>query len=97
MIVFYDPVTGICIRSANGVAANVIIAGGKAYYDSDLVLENMTNVAYADVPDQNIYGNSIGGIPTPRSFFELKQGIPDEVKIAALEDAMLELLTGGGA
>ena len=91
MIVFYNTATGLCIRPANGMAANVVITDNKAYYNSELVLEDMTGVSYADVLDQDIYTYDINMMPVPKLFSALKQGVPDEVKIAAMQDAILAL------
>jgi hypothetical protein len=91
MIVFYNISTGLCIRSANGIAANLVIIDGKAYYNSELVLEDMTNVAYADVPDQEINNYDVNMMPTPKLYSVLRQGVPDEVRLATIESAILAL------
>lgn len=91
MIVFYNTQTGLCIRSANGIASGVTIIGGKAYYGSDRLLENMTDTAYTDVLDQDICTYDANMNPTPKLFSALKQDVPDEVKIAAIQDAIIAL------
>jgi hypothetical protein len=92
MIIFYNSTTGLCIRSANGITTNLVITDGKAYYNSELVLNDMTNVAYADVPDQDIYIYDKNMLPTtPKLYSALKQGVPDEVRLATIESAIIAL------
>lgn len=91
MIVFYNTITGYCIRPANGITANLVITDGKAYYNSELVLADMTNVAYADIPYQDIFTYDANMIPTPKLYSALKQGVPDEVRLATIESAILAL------
>lgn len=88
MIVFYNTSKGLCVRSANGIAANVTITGGKAYYGTDILLENMTNITYADVPDQDIlyFRNNV---LVYKAFSSLKTGIPNEVRLTNLESAQV--------
>ena len=91
MIVFYNTQTGLCIRAANGITANVTVSNNQASSPDGLLMTDMTNVAYADVLDQDIYTYDINMIPAPKLFSALKQGVPDEVKIAAMQDAILAL------
>ena len=92
MIVFYSIVSGQCIRSSNGVAEDVEIINNQAYINDEKHVSDMTNIAYEDLPDQDIYSYDLNGIPTPKLFSELKTGVPDEVRMRALEDMMLELM-----
>jgi len=51
----------------------------------------MTNISYTDIIDQEITTYDTNMIPSPKLFSELKQGVPDEVKIAAMQDAIIAL------
>lgn len=95
MIIFYNTVTGLCIRPSDGISSEIAVVDGKAYRNGELVLGDMTDVDYTDIIYQSIYNYDENMIATPKLFSSLKQGVPDEVRIAALEDAMLELLGGG--
>ena len=97
MIVFYNTTTGLCISTANGITANLVITNGQAFYNSELVRDDMTNVSYADVPDQDINTYDANMMSTPKLFSALKQGVPDEVRLAAIEQAILAQLTGSTA
>lgn len=90
MIIFYNTTTGLCIRSANGIASDVEIVNNQASNGDGLLITDMTNVAYADVPDQNIYNGDVP--PTPKLFSSLKQGVPIEVRLAVAESALLFLM-----
>lgn len=91
MIVFYNISTGLCIGLIKGITANLVIIDGNAYYNSELVLKDMTNVAYADVPDQDIYTYDSNMMPTPKLYSALRQGVPDEVRLATVESAIIAL------
>jgi len=91
LIIFYNNQTGLCIRTANGISRDVTVTNNRAFYKSDLLVADMTNISYTDIIDQEITTYDTNMIPSPKLFSELKQGVPDEVKIAAMQDAIIAL------
>lgn len=89
MIVFYDK-SGICIRAANGIAADVVVSDDRAYYNSEVVLVGMKGVTYADLPEQDIH-EYFGELPTLKAFSKLKTGVPLEVRLSKLEKDVKEI------
>lgn len=78
--------------------SEIIVSDNKAYYNGEVVNNDMTISAYAEVPKQSISTESVDemGMPiqTPKLFSELTQGtvVPsDKDRIAALEDAIIAL------
>ena len=78
--------------------SEITVADNRAYYAGEVVNNNMAISAYAEVPKQSIYTESVGedGFPirTPKLFSELTQGTvapSDKNRIAALEDAIIAL------
>ena len=92
MVVFYNTITGYCIRSSNGIASDVEIINNQAYISGELHVKDMTNISYEDIIDQDIYIYDSEGFPTPKPFSELKQGIPVEARTKAIEDALMALM-----
>lgn len=92
MIIFYDIETGYCVRSSQGIASDVTIENNIAYLNGEVHWKDMTNIAIDDIIDQNIYNYDSDGLLTPKLFSELKQGILDEVRIKAMEDALLAIM-----
>lgn len=92
MIIFYNTITGYCIRSSNGVASDVEIIDNQAFIDGELHVKDMTNISYEDKIDQDIYIYDIDGLPTPKLFSELKEGVPIEARTKAIEDALMALM-----
>lgn len=78
--------------------SEIMVENNKAYWREQLVNNNMTISAYAEVPKQSIYTESVDEmgmtVQTPKLFSELMQGtvVPsDKDRIAALEDAIIAL------
>lgn len=92
MIIFYNTKTGYCVRSSQGIASDVIIENNIAYLNGEVHWRDMTNIAIDDIIDQNIYNYDSDMNPTPKLYSELKQGTPDEVRIKAMEDALLAFM-----
>jgi hypothetical protein len=103
MIVFYLKRSGTCMLSIDCDPSEIAVEEGKAYWRGQVVNNNMTISAFAEVPKQSIYTESGGDlgmtIQIPKLFSELdteSQIVPSEAaRLKALEDAMLELLGGG--
>jgi hypothetical protein len=98
MIVFYLKNEGQCMLAIDCDLSEITVADNRAYYAGEVVNNNMTISAYAEVPEQSIYTESVGedGFPirTPKLFSELTQGTvapSDKNRIAALEDAIIAL------
>jgi hypothetical protein len=98
MIVFYLKDEGTCMLSIDCNLSEIFIEDNRAYYAGQIVNNNMIISAYAEVPKQSIYTDSVDemGMPvqTPKLFSELTQGTvapSDKDRIAALEDALLAL------
>ena len=92
MIIFYNTITGYCIRSSNGVASDVEIIDNQAFIDGELHVKDMTDVAFEDKIDQNICTYNSEGLPTLKLFSELKEGVPIEARTKAIEDALMALM-----
>ena len=103
MIVFYLVENGQCMLAIDCDLSEITVEGNKAYYRGQVVNNNMEISAYAEVPKQSIYTESVDemGMPvqTPKLFSELDTESPitptEATRLKALEDAMLELLGGG--
>jgi hypothetical protein len=103
MIVFYLLETGQCMLSIDCDPSEIAVEEGKAYWRGQVVNNNMAISAYAEVPKQSIYAESVDGmgmpIQIPKLFSELDTESPitpsETARLKALEDAMLELLGGG--
>lgn len=98
MIVFYLEETGECMLAIDCDLSEITVEDNKAYWRGQVVNNNMTVSAYAEVPKQSIYTESVDemGMPIqiPNLFSELTQGtvVPsDKDRIAALEDAIIAL------
>jgi hypothetical protein len=97
MIVFYLKETGACVLPINCARSEITEQGNKAYFNGESVCNDLSVIAYAEVPEQSIYTDSFdenGMIRTPKLFSELTQGTvapSDRNRIAALEDALLAL------
>ena len=98
MIVFYLLETGQCMLAIDCDPSEIAVEDNKAYYHGQVVNNNMTISAYAEVPKQSIYTESVDdmGVPVqiPKLFSELTQGTvapSDRDRIAALEDAIIAL------
>jgi hypothetical protein len=83
--------------------SEITVEDNKAYWNGEVVNNNMTISAYAEVPKQSIYTESVDeigmSVQTPKLFSELDTESPitpsETARLKALEDAMLELLGGG--
>jgi hypothetical protein len=103
MIVFYLVENGQCMLSIDCDPSEIAVEEGKAYWRGQVVNNNMTLSAYAEVPKQSIYTESVDEtgmtIQIPKLFSELDTDSPitpsGAARLKALEDAMLELLGGG--
>jgi hypothetical protein len=78
--------------------SEITVENNKAYWQGRVVNNNMTLSAYAEVPKQSIYTESVDDlgmtIQIPKLFSELTQGTvapSDRNRIAALEDAIIAL------
>jgi hypothetical protein len=78
--------------------SEITVENNKAYWRGNVVNNNMTISAYAEVPKQSIYTESADdeGMPIqiPKLFSELIQGTvapSDKDRISALEDAIIAL------
>ena len=98
MIVFYDIKSERCVLTIDCDPSDITVEDNKAYWRGQVVNNNMTISAFAEVPNQSIYTESIDedGMPmqTPKLFSELTQGTvapSDRNRIAALEDAIIAL------
>ena len=98
MIVFYLLETGQCMLSIDCDPSEITVEDNKAYWRGQLVNNNMTISACAEVPRQSIYTESVDemGMPIqiPKLFSELAQGTvapSDGGRIAAMEDAIIAL------
>lgn len=92
MIVFYNTSTGYCIRSSNGVASDVEIINNQAFINGELHVKDMTDIAYEDKIDQDIYIYDVDGLPSPKLFSDLKAGVPIEARTKAIEDAIMMII-----
>ncbi len=103
MIVFYLKESGTCMLSIDCDPSEIAVEEGKAYWRGQVVNNNMTISAFAEVPKQSIYTESVDGmgipVQVPKLFSELDTDSPitpsEAARLKALEDAMLELLGGG--
>jgi hypothetical protein len=103
MIVFYLFETGECMLQIDCDITDITVIDNRAYFAGQVVNNNMAISAYAEVPNQSIYTESVDemGMPmqTPKLFSELDTESPitptEATRLKALEDAMLELLGGG--
>lgn len=98
MIVFYVLETGQCMLTIDCDLSEITVSDNKAYWNGEVVNNNMAISAYAEVPKQEIFSESVDseGVPIqiPKLFSELTQGtvLPsDKDRIAALEDAIIAL------
>ena len=98
MIVFYLKESGLCMISIDCDPSEITVENNKAYWQGRVVNNNMTLSAYAEVPKQSIYTESVDDlgmtIQIPKLFSELTQGTvapSDRNRIAALEDAIIAL------
>ncbi len=98
MIVFYDIKSERCVLTIDCDPSDITVEDNKAYWRGQVVNNNMTISAYAEVPRQSIYTTTADdmGMPmqTPKLFSELTQGTvapSDRNRIAALEDAIIAL------
>lgn len=89
MIVFYNKITGMCIRIANGLAENVIV-NGYASIEGELILHDMKDIIYADVEDQHISYTDIDGKTIFKRFSDLKKGKPLELRMATIEKTSIK-------
>jgi hypothetical protein len=101
MIVFYDIKSGNCMLAIDCGPSDIAVEDNKAYWSGQVVNNDMTISAYAEVPKQSIYTESVDemGMPDqiPKLFSELTQGIVEptiEERLKVAEDALLELLGG---
>lgn len=83
--------------------SEITVENNKAYWRGQVVNNNMTISAFAEVPKQSIYTETVDefgeSMQTPKLFSELDTESPitptEATRLKALEDAMLELLGGG--
>jgi hypothetical protein len=99
MIVFYLKNEGMCMLAIDCTLSEITVTDNRAYYAGEMVNNNMAISAYAEVPKQSIYTESVGedGFPirTPKLFSELTQGTVEpttEARIKAAEDAILAMM-----
>ena len=98
MIVFYLLESGNCMLAIDCDPSEITVEDNRAYWRGQVVNNNMTISAYAEVPKQSIYTTTADdmGMPmqTPKLFSELTQGTvapSDRNRIAAMEDAIIAL------
>lgn len=99
MIVFYLKNEGTCMLDIDCSLSDIDVTDNRAYFAGNAVNNNMTISAYAEVPKQSIYTESVNelgiSIRTPKLFSELAQGTvkpTTEARIKAAEDAIIALM-----
>lgn len=99
MIVFYLIDTGECMLAIDCDPSEITVENNKAYWQGNVVNNNMTISAYVEVPKQEIFTAGQDGEIVPKLFSDLDAESPivpsESARLQALEDAMLELLGGG--